>query len=108
MIEGKTEVGHVLFNSILLPMEAAKAVLGIDAAVDPKKFTFGGGLEIGGKKVEAQGAANDIFAEMQTMVANTEQPEINKLWMEYITNYVVNQGIDLHAYFGNKKDQSLP
>jgi hypothetical protein len=108
VIKGKTEAGHVLFNSLLLPMEAAKSILGVNGKVDPKSFTFGGGVEIGAKGLNAQGPANDMFDQMKKMVASTKQSELNKLRIDYVIKYLVNQGIDAHAYFGVKKKPTLP
>ena len=71
LIKGKTEAGHVLFNSILLPMEAAKSVLGINEKLDANSFTFGGGIEIGAKGFNAQGPVNDLFDQVRTMVGSS-------------------------------------
>ena len=108
LLKGKTEAGHVLFNSLLLPLEAAKSILGVNGKVDPKSFTFGGGVEIGAKGLNAQGPANDLFDQMKKMVGETKQSDLNKLRMDYIMKYFVNQGIDLHGYLGVKKKPSLP
>ena len=108
LIKGKTEAGHVLFNSILLPMEAAKSVLGINEKLDVNSFTFGGGIEIGAKGLNAQGPVNDLFDQLRTMVGSSKQSELNKLRFQYVMKYLVNQGIDVHAYLGNKKKPSLP
>ena len=42
------------------------------------------------------------------MVGETKQSDLNKLRMDYIMKYFVNQGIDLHGYLGVKKKPSLP
>eukprot|EP00943_MAST-04B_sp_MAST-4B-sp1_P009813 g9813.t1 len=108
VIKGKTEAGHVLFNSLLLPMEAAKSILGVNGKIDPKSFTFGGGVEIGAKGLNAQGPANDLFDQMKKMIGATKQSELNKIRMDFAIKYLINQGIDAHAYFGVKKKPSLP
>ena len=42
------------------------------------------------------------------MVGSSKQSELNKLRFQYVMKYLVNQGIDVHAYLGNKKKPSLP
>merc|ERR1719240_432560 len=89
-------------------MEAAKSLLGVNGKVNPKTFTFGGGVEIGARGLDAQGPANDVFKQMKQMIRATNQSKVNKLRMEYVFKYFVNQGINAHAYFGVKRKPNLP
>jgi hypothetical protein len=107
MVSGETKEGHVLFSSLLLPVEAVKTLLSLDSGVEPNKFVVSSKVEVGAKNLHVKGPSGAFIEDMMAMVNQGKFKE-QKAWAEYILMYLKHAGIDGHVYLGDRSKPEKP
>jgi hypothetical protein len=109
-IKGSTSDGHILFPSILLPVDGLKAVLGDNSVLETNKFIVSTAMDMGADQLEFLAPAGQMIDDAIAAINAGEDAKLDKkkIFVDYMLNYFKRNGLDVHAYLGDKKDHKKP